>query len=133
MEVLIAVAIIGILAAIAYPSFSEQMKKNRRSEAIAFLAHAAAEQERYFSDNTRYATTLTQLGFGDSTTTEEGYYSISVTNVAGSNAASEVHFQLKATPVAGGPQASDETCGTLSINERGVKGKTGSGSVQDCW
>ncbi len=56
IEVMIVVAIIGILAAIAYPSYDEYVKRGNRTEGQAFLSDVAARQERYFSQNNAYIT-----------------------------------------------------------------------------
>lgn len=135
IELLIVLAIIGIVAAQAYPSYSQHLLQNRRSDAIAVLVEVAAEQQRFFSDNTRYAASFQELGFGDaaSRVTDEGYYTLSLENVDADGNPSEVHYALIATPVADGPQAGDQVCGSLAINERGVKSASGTGGVPDCW
>ena len=51
IEMMIVVAIIGILAAIAYPSYQEYVLRGNRSEGQALLNDAAARQERYFAQN----------------------------------------------------------------------------------
>jgi type IV pilus assembly protein PilE len=59
IEVMIVVAIIAILASIAYPSYIEQMRKGYRKECSAGLAMAIQAQERYYANNNKYATTIT--------------------------------------------------------------------------
>jgi type IV pilus assembly protein PilE len=62
MEILIAVAIIGILAAIALPSYQKQIQKSNRAAAKAILGDAANKQQIYLSQARVYATTLSELG-----------------------------------------------------------------------
>jgi len=54
IELLIAVAIVSILATIAYPSFLEQIRKARRADAQSVLLEAAQYMERFYTENNRY-------------------------------------------------------------------------------
>lgn len=63
IELMIVVAIVGILAAIAYPSYQEYVLRGNRSEAQALLNDAAARQERYYTQNNTYADTTAKLGY----------------------------------------------------------------------
>jgi len=129
VEILIVVAIIGILAAVAVPSYAAYMEKTRRVDAVTFLSDAAAEQYRFFSEYNRYATKMSELGMsnGDTAESEKGYYTISV------ESPDDVSYALTATPVAGGLQAKDAECGAFSVNESNLKTVTGTGSAADCW
>lgn len=62
IEMMIVVAIIGILAAVAYPSYAEHVKRGNRSEGQALLSDIAAAQERYYSQNNRYITATGEIG-----------------------------------------------------------------------
>lgn len=127
IEVLIAVAILGIIAAIAIPSYSQYAMKARRAEAVTSLTEIAGEQYRYFSENNSYATKLTDLGYStDNLTTENGNYTVAV------SASSTSTYTVTAT--AKSAQAGDTSCATLSINSVGVKTVTPSATaVEDCW
>lgn len=61
IEVMIAVVIIGILASIAYPSYTQYIAQSARSEGLAALMRIANLQEQYYLDNKKYATDLTKL------------------------------------------------------------------------
>ncbi len=128
IEVIIVVAIIGILAAIAVPSYTQYLTDGRRTDAITFLSEAAGEQIRYFSANNQYAGSMGELGYGTGATfvTPEGHYSVSVDNPG-----SQGRFVLTATPVADGPQAGDVECAAFTISDTGVKRNTGTNA--DCW
>lgn len=122
IELMIVLTIIGILAAIAYPAYQDQMIASRRSDGQVGLMNTAALMESYFTENNTYATaTLANLGVTNPT--QQGYYTISITS------ATATAFTLTATPVVGGPQASDTTCGALTLTNIGVKGPNPS----TCW
>ena len=65
IELMIVVAIVGILAGIAYPSYMEHMRKGNRAKAQAFLMDVAQRQQNYLIVHRQYAGSLTQLGFTD--------------------------------------------------------------------
>ena len=125
IEVMVVVAIIGILASIALPSYREYVLRGNRAEGQAFLTAAAARQERYRAQNNGYANTLTKL-YGETTkTSETGKYSLGV-SVAGDN--SDGGFALTATQSFG-----DTDCGNLTLNGLGEKDASGSKGAEDCW
>ena len=62
IELMIVVAIIGILAAVAYPSYQDHIRKGNRSAAQAFMMDVAQRQQSYLLNNRSYATTLAALG-----------------------------------------------------------------------
>lgn len=128
IEVMIVVAIIGILAAIAYPSYTEYVKRGNRTEGQALLSDAAARQERYFSQNNAYVTAAADIGkLGmnlSNNRSATGKYVFSVSKVDGDGG-----YTLTATQ-----QFSDTKCGNLTLTANGVKGATASGaSASDCW
>lgn len=129
IEVMIVVAILGIIAAIAIPSYSSYMQKTRRVDAITLLTEVAGEQQRFFSENNRYADSMTAMGYqADLEASENGYYNVSVT------ASTPSSFTVTAQPVAGEAQASDTECGSFTINSAGQKGVAGAtATAQDCW
>ena len=79
IELMIAVAIIGVLSAIALPSYTESVKKGKRTEAKVELLRIAQMQESYFVQNLSYANSLTQLGFtADTINSDEDLYNITI-------------------------------------------------------
>lgn len=121
IEAMIVVIIIGIVAAFAYPSYQEQAREGRRSEGRSALLELAQAQERFYTVNGSYATTIGTLN-GVSATTENSYYTLATTG--GST--------FTGTATAAGAQASDSDCTSMTINHLGVKGGTGADSSK-CW
>lgn len=131
MELMIVVAVIGILAAIALPSYWNSVMKSRRTTAQTALLDLASREERYYTANNAYTSDLTLLGFPAGTSvavpdnSSNHYYDVSVT--VPTNAAS---FSLQAAPA--GTQAKDTACATFTYNSSGVRGITGN-STTPCW
>jgi len=131
IELMVAVAIIAILAAIAIPLYDNQTTKARRTDARTALASIALAQERFFTVNGNYTTNLANLDVDAAIqggNTVEGLYSLAVTT---SNNVTVPDFTVTATPVAGRAQASDADCTTMTITHLGVKGGTPANNA--CW
>jgi type IV pilus assembly protein PilE len=147
IELLIAVAIVAILSAIAYPSYQEYVRRANRAEGQSLLLDAAARQERFFAQNNTYVTSqanLAQLQLKNTTTSGSGASATTVVSsetgkyqLAVSSADGDGGYTLTARQ-----QFGDEArCGNLTLNAIGIKGRnitaTGSSglakSVQDCW
>lgn len=118
IEMMIVVVIIGILAAIAYPSYQQYVLRGHRSEGQALLNDAAARQERYFAQNNTYADTTAKLGYSSANSANR-LYQLSLSNVSVSG------YTLTATPQAA--QAKD-SCGNLTLTAAGARGPSA-----DCW
>lgn len=125
IELMIVVAVVAILAAIAYPSFNDAVRKSRRGQAKADLVEYAQIAERFRTINNTYAGFDTQYSLPGQSPREAGAperYRLTY-------AANGATFTITATPQ--GPQAVD-TCGTLSINQAGVKTNS-AGTLSQCW
>jgi len=137
IEVMIVVAILGILSAIALPSYSEHVKKGKRTEAKVELLKIAQMQESYFAQNMSYAKDLSQLGFSANTIdTETALYTITMGGVLPSScdhtAATPVsctEYYVTATPKAGSSQANDTVCTGFRIDHISRKQAIGSGAT----
>tara|TARA_R110002051_G_scaffold193619_1_gene261982 strand:- start:649 stop:1071 length:423 start_codon:yes stop_codon:yes gene_type:complete len=125
IELMITVAILGIIASIALPSYFEHVKRTSRTEAITSLLDAANRQEQFFVDNREYTNDLANIGV--TTPTEHGFYTIEVEvdNDAGT-------FSFTATPVAG-PPLKDDDCKTFVIDDAGLKTATPKANSAMCW
>lgn len=128
IELMIVVAVVGILAAIAYPSYQEYVKESRRSNARVDLLELAQFMERYYTSNGRYTASnasAPNLPYNESPKDGSAkYYSLSL---LGSNL-SKSSYTLRAVPK--GLMAGDR-CGTLTLTNVGIKGA--GGDVDDCW
>lgn len=122
IEVMITVAILGIIAAIALPSYQGSVRKGRRSEAFKAVSEVQLAQERWRSSHADYAANLTSAapdGLGLSATTAPGgHYGLALSNVSG------IGYTVTAT--ANGGQANDAACKYLAA--RLVNGNLSFGS-----
>jgi len=122
IELLIVVAIIGILGAVAYPSYTDFVLRSNRSEAQRELLRLANLQEQVYVDSRSYASDMTGLGYASATyLTESGNYKISV------SASTTTSFTLKAE--AQGTQVKDTACASnMTITDTGLKSPS-----SGCW
>lgn len=127
IELMVVVALIGILAMIAYPSYQGYTQKARRSDGKDALTQLAARQEQFYAKCLRYAATIagdygldctdSGIGLGKSAVSPGGHYSLTLT----ANAI-RTEFEAQAKVVPGSPQESDvAACQTLTINNFGQK------------
>lgn len=121
IELMIAVAVIAVLAAIALPAYQGHMQRTRRAAAAGCLLEQAQFMERYYTTNMKYAGALLPLPTTCSRDLQP-FYTIQFT---GGAAPTDTAFSVEAVPVAGSPQARD-ACKTLRLNEKGTKSLDGS-------
>lgn len=131
VELMVTILVAAILAGIAVPSYTSQVRKSRRTEARNALLDAAAREERYFATNNKYSTTAGDLGYTAlPTNVGSNYYKLGVAcTVAGGVC---VDFTLTATAI--NSQANDTACTALSITNTGAQTATGSATAATtCW
>ncbi|OED36349.1 hypothetical protein AB833_27380 [Chromatiales bacterium (ex Bugula neritina AB1)] len=123
IELVITIAILGILASVALPSYLNYVVKSRRTDAHIGLLAASQELERCRTQ------TFTYADCPINTNTPEGYYTIAASSMTATA------FTLTATPVSGTSQAKDNDCATLILKEDGLGDATaGSGGDKTaCW
>lgn len=135
IELMIVVAVVGILAAIAYPSYMNSVTKSKRRAAQACLAEFATFMERFYTTNLRYdqdtAGTAVALPALDCASAQNAGADYSFGFPQGT-APTQTTYTLQAAPRT--QQASrDAQCGTLTINQTGTRGVSGSAGVSKCW
>jgi type IV pilus assembly protein PilE len=125
IELMIVVAVIGILSAIAYPSYKESIAKSRRADMQRALADADQYMRRYYSSNDTFAGASLPAALAKSPKEGNASYTIAVSNTSTSA------FTLTASPT--GTMSGDK-CGTLAINQSGTPTQTSAtASVADCF
>ena len=137
IEMMITVAIIGILVAVAFPAYNQSVVKSRRSDAKTALLDLAQREERYLSTANQYTTSAPLLGYGTSATLpvsvmsgSASYYQLAVTVPT----SAPTTFSATATPT--GVQATKDTqCATYGLTQTGAQSVTGTSSASpgDCW
>ncbi|WP_042577355.1 type IV pilin protein [Variovorax paradoxus] len=129
IELMITVAIVGILAAVAYPSYTEYVFRSRRVEGQNLLNDAAARQERYRAQNGSYATDVDKLKLPSGAASQNGYYTLTI--IAGD--AGNGGYGLLASRA--GAQGADSKCGNFTLDAKGIKGMAAGtpGTVATCW
>lgn len=129
IELMITVAIVAILAAVAVPSYLQQVAKGRRGEAMSSLMEGAQALERYYSANGSYLNGANLATVFPTNVPANGaaYYTIAA-DVKTANT-----FTLRATRT--GVMAGDE-CGDFTITQSGMRelaAGTNTKSVAECW
>jgi type IV pilus assembly protein PilE len=127
IELLVAIAIVGIIAALAWPSFGDQVRKARRVDAITALYKLQLDQERYRAGNHRYAGDLSELGWGaDEPESPAGHYRITLDGVDDPRIA----FRARAVPRPGSNQARD-LCALFVLDQSGPD--LNASTAPACW
>ena len=131
IELMIVVAIIGLLVAIALPSYRQYIERGQRAAAKTVLLEAAQFMERYRSVNFKYpdgSTSGQTLPSNLIVSPREGSkkYDIALDTT---NLSPATSFTLTATPAGW----TDSVCGTLTLTNLGLKGQGGSGDAATCW
>jgi type IV pilus assembly protein PilE len=142
IELMIAVAIVGILATIAATSYQRQVMQSHRTDARTALLDLAGREEKLFSTTNLYSAIPSVLGYGTATTAVSfpvgssngtNYYNVLITTPDPNQPANPNSYTITATPIAGSPQAADTMCTSLTVNQLGQQTATPAANAATCW
>jgi len=122
IELMVTVAIIGIIASIAVPAYQQNVIKTSRGDGMTALLDVMRAQENYFANEFTYATELTYLNYSDPHVTASGRYSIAAAKCDSSTA---ITACVILTATAQGGQVSDGNLTLDSLGNRKRKGVDG--------
>lgn len=127
IELMVAIAIIGILAAIALPSYQNYVRQSNRAVAKGILLDNAQLMEQFYTENNRYnqaldGTAKTAPDITQSPRAGAAQYDIAIDFPTNNS------FVLTATPTG---SMTGDMCGALTLTNTGAQGA--GGSVEDCW
>ena len=127
IELMMAVAVVGILTAIALPSYQEQMRKTRRADGQAALSNFAQQLEKCAAVYGAYNNA--NCGVVLPADSDEGYYRVSAVALTAST------YNLQVQPIATSVQKGDTDCWTMRLNNLGQRVATNSGgsAAPKCW
>jgi type IV pilus assembly protein PilE len=123
IELVITIAIVGVLVAVALPTYRDHMRKSRRAEAQAYLMAVAGRQQQFLIDSRSYAANLATINIPMPASVVAAY-DVTLVVVGGPPQT----FALTAAPKPGTDQVY-ERCGTLGVDQTGAK----TASLSSCW
>jgi len=144
LELIVAMVIAAVLAAIAIQAYSSYVLKSHRTDAKSALLDMASLEERYFSTQNTYTANATQLGYPTATppfTVGSGYYQISELTViaataptSSTTAGTPATYTIVAVPI--GNQVNDTQCASFTVTSQGQQTATSSAGTDNtavCW
>lgn len=126
IELMIVVAVIGVLAMIVYPSYQDYVRRANRSAAQQTMLDVTAKQEQYLTDRRSYTADLTALQVSVPADVTQ-HYTVTIADVV----ASPPSYNVVATPISA--MQLRDACGTLTLSSAGVKSVGGTRAAADCW
>lgn len=139
VEMMIVVAILGIVAAVAYPAYTEQVRKSNRSDAKVALNDATQQLQRCFTAYNTFkpdkgmCSSVDQLVDAAGVDSRERMYVIKLVNDA---TYTSTTYTLEATPVAGKNQSNDSACVRMTLDQTGTQAaydKSNTDTTDTCW
>lgn len=137
IELMVAVAIVALIAAIAYPAYRDTLLKSRRSDAKVSLVQLAQEFEQCYAQYGTYNPSGSNKGSGcppvangGTTNSQDGYYTLTVSNLGSGT------YTLTATPTSKGGQDDDTTCDKFTLTQTGDReayDQSNTTETATCW
>lgn len=142
IELMIAVAIVAILAAVALPVYNDAIRKSRRTDAFTALSSVQQAQERWRANNASYSDQLTATatatppGLGQAANSPNGHYAIALSGVGTTG------YTVTATPNTDSSQRNDGDCSRLQVRvavgnvfygSASLTGNFNEGASNRCW
>jgi type IV pilus assembly protein PilE len=136
VELMVTIVIGAILASIAIPGYTSQIRKSRRTEARMAVMDAAAREERFFATHNYYSQTDADLGYGNDTAPVVAapvgsYYTLAV--VCKATPCDATGFTVTASPIPTGPQSKDTTCTSFTVDQTGLQTAIPAANSTICW
>lgn len=129
VELMVTVVIVAILATVALASYAWATTRARRAAVQSHMQDIASRQEQLLLDARAYAGSAASPALPALPEEVDGHYTLAVT---ADNADTPPSYLITATPV-GSQAARDTRCGTLTLDQTGARGESGSATVADCW
>lgn len=127
IELMVVVVIAGILAAVAYPAYTDSVRKSRRAAAKTTMLQIAQQEERYYTENNKFIA-LTGLGYATSTVNSSNNgHAVTITLAPNSNGVADTTYVITASPL-----ITDTTCGNLTLNQIGAWANTANAPARSC-
>lgn len=136
IELVVVMIIVGILAAVAIPSYRSYVLRSQRADAKDALLALATAQEKFYLQCNTYATAIDNAPdcvageLQGATASKNGWYNLAI------DAANVTSYTVSAVAVAGGNQYQDEACRTYRVTDRGIRTADDSGggdNTAECW
>ena len=121
IELMIIVVIIGVIAAIAYPLYTDYVVSSRRAVAVKALTELSSRMQRHWQNRIPRSYPATVASVGMSSTTEGNHYILQIAST------STTSFTVQAVAVGTSPQANDTGCTTMTLSAIGQK------TPEKCW
>lgn len=137
VELMIALAVMAILAALAWPALQEAVQRSRRADGMSALAGVMQAQERWRANNPTYQATLADLPGARAAISPDQHYDLTL--VDGSVTATG--YAARATARSGSPQISDTRCQAMQVTVNGgnitysslANGGAANAAPDPCW
>ncbi|MBI3432332.1 MAG: type IV pilin protein [Hydrogenophilales bacterium] len=124
IELMVVVAIVGILAAIGYPNYQDYVRRSKRGDAQAIMTEDAQFMERYFTTNGTYAGAVLPSQQSPKSGTAAYLITLPAANLTATT------YTIQAAPTG---TFIDTQCGILTVDQTGNRTESGTGSLADCW